>query len=79
MSKQNYDELFGPPGASDYKIGDTLRFREAGQILTGEILHISAPGETPVTHKPVPTSYQVDAGTGWPVIVYANEVLEPES
>jgi hypothetical protein len=79
MSKQNYDELFGPPGASDYKIGDTIRFKEAGQILTGEIIHIAAPGETPVTHKHVPTSYQIDCGDGWPHIAYQSDIVEPES
>jgi hypothetical protein len=75
MATQNYDELFGPPGASDYKIGDQIRFREAGQIMSGTIIHITGPSETPVSKKPVPTSYQVDAGTGWPIIVYQSDLI----
>jgi hypothetical protein len=77
MSK-NYDELFGPAGKSDYKIRDIVSFREGGKTLRGEIIHIAAPGRTPVTHKHTPTSYQIDCGDGWPHICYASDLIVSE-
>lgn len=76
MSKQNYNELFGEPGASDYRIGDTITFREGDQTFTGEILHISAPGHTPVTRKHTPTTYTVDCGDGFPHLAYQSDIVE---
>lgn len=73
---QDLDELYGESGYSDYRIGDTIRFREAGQIMSGEILHIAAPSQTPVSKKPVPTSLQVDCSDGFPHIVYASDIVE---
>lgn len=65
-----FEQLYGPLAKGDYQIGDTIQWR-GGQ---GEILWIAAPGETPVSGKHTPLTYIVDAGTGFPELVYASEV-----
>jgi hypothetical protein len=74
MSEQNLDELLGPAGRSDYSVGDTIKFREGASVLSGEIIHISAPGQT-VTGKHTPTTYWVDAGCGFPSVVYSSDII----
>ncbi len=67
------DDVF-PAGRGDYSIGDNVRFNEDGQEYSGDILHVAAPGTT-ASGREHPTFYTVDAGDGFPHIVYASDVI----
>lgn len=71
MSEQNLDELLGPAGKSDYSVGDTIAYMVNGQKHTGEIIHISAPGVTPVSGTPHPTEYWIDGFT----VIYQTDII----
>lgn len=71
---QNFEELLGPKGKSDYQEGDTISYLVNGVKHTGKIIHISAPGQT-VTGKQHPTEYWVSSG-GFPDVVYSGDILQ---
>jgi hypothetical protein len=71
--QQNWEYIAGPVGRGEYSVGNTIRFEEDGRELTGEVLHVAAPGQT-VTGKHTPTSYYVDCGDGFPHVVYQSQI-----
>jgi hypothetical protein len=72
---QNLDALFGPGGHGEYAAGQVITFTENDKELQGTIIHVAAPGQT-VTGKATPVEYQVDAGDGFPHVVYQNQIIE---
>lgn len=71
MREQNLNELLGPSGKSDYQVGDMIKYRHEGQIKQGEIMHITAPGLTPVSKTPHPTEYWIDGFT----VIYQKDII----
>lgn len=72
--EKQFEQLYGPLAPySDHKRGETITFREQGQVKRAEILWVCAPGE--LNGKPLPVRYIVDTG-GFPGIVYHGEVIE---
>lgn len=75
---QNNEALYGPaPRHSEHGIGDQVTFRRPcdDEDHTGEILAAIAPHVT-LTGQPVPLSYMVDDGTGFPITIYASDIIE---
>jgi hypothetical protein len=70
--------LFGPAAAfSDHKRGETIKFREAGQVKEGTILWVRAPGPAIVGGRNHPVIYVVEVGeVGFPSMVPAGDVIE---
>lgn len=71
---QNMDALLGPSGKSDYSVGDRVTYMYNGQMHTGTIEWIEAPGVTPVTKTPHPTQYWVSDG-GMPDCIYQTDIV----
>jgi hypothetical protein len=71
--QQNWEYIAGPQGRGEYSAGDTITFDEFGREFTGEVLFVAAPGQT-VSGKHTPTSYMVDAGDGFPHVVYQSQI-----
>ena len=74
MSNQDLSKIYGEPGRGEYDVGDTITFEELRKQLTGEVIHINAPGTT-AGGRAYPTSYQVDCGDGFPHVVYQNQII----
>ncbi|GCE32209.1 hypothetical protein KDA_76930 [Dictyobacter alpinus] len=71
--------LYGPAGRADYRPGDQIRFRSvatSGQILTGTVLYVRAPGPAIQGGKNHPTVLVMDAGDGFPHMVYPGDVIQ---
>lgn len=80
ISSDNHEEmtaLFGPLAKfSDHKPGETIRFRLRSEVVEGEIIWITGPGET-VSGKHTPVTYVCGVeGEFTPALVYQGEVLE---
>lgn len=62
---------------SDHKPGETIRFRRGGQLVTGEIIWVTGPGDLPASGKHTPVSYFVGVGTEMSFsVVYPSEVIQ---
>lgn len=73
--KQNLEKIYGPTGRGEYAVGSQVTFLEEGVQITGEVLHVTAPGTT-VTGRQLPTTYEVDCGDGWPHTVLSNQIVQ---
>lgn len=71
---QDLDQIFGASGRGEYPIGEHITFQEDGVELTGEVIHITAPG-TSVSGHYLPLTYDVDAGDGFPHIVLSEQII----
>lgn len=70
-------ELFGPPPAySEYKPGEQIHFSQYGQIKSGIIIAVRAPGPAVEDGESYPTVYVVDCGEGFPAMVDSGYVIE---
>lgn len=76
MTDEQLSALFGPlyPYA-DHKRGDVIRFRDEGVTKEGTILWICGPGPAVEGSPDLGVVYVVDAGDGWPAIVYPGDIL----
>lgn len=76
-SKQELEEMYGPQARhSEHQVGDTISFREDGEMKTGCIIYVQAPGT--IRGKPYPTTYLVETAEsdgGMPSIVFPGQVL----
>lgn len=65
------EDLYGPAARhSEFKVGQTIRFRSDGTIRTGEITYVSPPGVTALG-KPHPLEYWIDGLT----VCYSSDIL----
>jgi hypothetical protein len=60
---------------SDHKPGETITYHaSSSETRSGVILYVAAPQQIVSTHLPL--TYVVDAGMGFPDMVYATDVIE---
>ncbi len=60
---------------SDHKPGETITYHVSPhETRSGIILHVAAPQQIVSTH--IPLTYVVDAGLGFPDMVFATDVIE---
>ena len=79
QSAEQRAALYGPEGKADHRQGDTITFSSndtGGQTLTGEILHVRAPGPAIVGGRSHPLTYIVHVpGEAFPRIVYLGDII----
>ena len=76
------EELYGPAAKhSEHKQGDTITYRnEQGELHTGEILYVCAPGSVVEGRASLPLRYIVAASDeSWPDVVYPQQVIAERS
>ncbi len=77
MDKEQRDALYGASARfSDHKEGETIVFFEGGQVKTGTILHVRAPGPAIVGGQSHPMLYVVDTDASIPSMVAHGQILE---
>lgn len=78
MNDEQKESLYGKPGRGEYPTGATIRFRDhrTGQVLTGKVLYVRAPGPAIVGGRQHPTTYMVEVGDDFPHAVYSRDILE---
>jgi hypothetical protein len=77
MNEQQLEVLYGPAAKfSEHKRGETIRFadRDTGQIKTGEILWVCAPGQAVEGGHHHLVTYVV-AAPGFPEMVWPGDVI----
>lgn len=76
MNKEQRESAFGPEAQfSEYKRGETIRFRDGDQVKQGTIIHVIAPSKAVVDGEMHPLTYVVDTGKGFPAMAYESDVV----
>jgi hypothetical protein len=80
--RRNLENDWGPAAThSEYKRGNTLKYRVGNETYTGVIVWVVAQGESRVIgHDPLPMHYIVERSgwTGFPDIVWPGDILSSE-
>ena len=77
--ERNLSETWGDPTPfSDYKPGESIRYRADSGTYTGTIIWVTGPSESRIEgHDPLPLRYIVERSgwSGFPDVVYSGDII----
>jgi hypothetical protein len=78
MNDQELERRYGPAASySDYRRGERIVFREAGQIYSGIIIWVCAPQQCFSGHIPISYVVETDQQDALFLLVWPGDIIQP--